>query len=97
MRRSSQTSAGRSSHRLPGTVAAMTRRLRPASLYPHARESVLVPLVPPPTHITLYTGNPGDKGIGIHDESDLRSMSEVLDGQRDAEVREAMRFDVLFG
>jgi hypothetical protein len=46
-------------------------------------------LAPPPTHITLYT-RPGGKAIGIHDESDLHSLTEPLSGARAAEVRGAM-------
>jgi hypothetical protein len=46
-------------------------------------------LPPPPTHITLYT-RPGGKAIGIHDDSDLHSLTEPLSGARAAEVRGAM-------
>lgn len=53
-------------------------------------------LPPPPTHITLYT-RPGGVGIGIHDEADLRSLTDVMRGRRAAELREAIGFDAILG
>src|SRR3954470_17039177 len=40
----------------------------------------------PPTHITLYT-RPDGKGIGLHDDGDLRTMTKVLSDDDAAEVR----------
>jgi hypothetical protein len=37
---------------------------------------------PPPAHVTLYT-RPGGKGIGLHDDADLRELTRPL---TDAEV-----------
>lgn len=66
------------------------------ALYEELSGRLGAPLPPPPAHITPYT-RPGGKAIGIHDESDLRSLTEPLRGRRLAEVREAMHFDAILG
>jgi hypothetical protein len=67
-----------------------------AELYAELSGRLGTPLAPPPTHITLYT-RPGGQGVGVHDESDLRSLSEPLRGRRAAEIRQAIRFDAVLG
>jgi hypothetical protein len=66
------------------------------ALYAELSGRLGAPLAPPPTHITLYT-RPGGQGIGVHDESDLRSLTEPLRGRHAAEIREAIDFDALLG
>lgn len=63
-------------------------------LYAELSGRLGAPLAPPPTHITLYT-RPGGKGIGVHDQSDLRSLTEPLRGRTAAEIRRASRFDAV--
>jgi len=60
-----------------------------SDLYSDLSRRLGASLASPPTHITLYT-RPGGKAIGIHDESDLHSLTEPLSGARAAEVRGAM-------
>ena len=54
------------------------------------------PLAPPPTHITLYT-RPGGEAIGVHDEADLRTLTQRLRGQQEAEIRDLIDFDAVLG
>jgi hypothetical protein len=65
-------------------------------LYAELSGRLGAPLEPPPTHITLYT-RPGGAGIGVHDETDLRRLTEPLRGRRAAEAREAIGFDAVLG
>jgi hypothetical protein len=64
------------------------------ALYTELSGRLGAPLAPPPTHITLYT-RPGGEAIGVHDESELRSLTEPLRGRHAAEIRDAIRFDAL--
>jgi hypothetical protein len=63
-----------------------------AELYVELSGRLGAPLAPPPAHITLYT-RPGGESIGVHDESDLRSLTEPLRGRHAAELRDAIGFD----
>src|SRR3954447_13003494 len=54
------------------------------------------PLAPPPAHVTLYT-RPGGKGIGVHDERDLRELTRPLSPREAEEVRQALGLDALLG
>ena len=65
-------------------------------LYAELSGRLGAPLAPPPTHVTLYT-RPGGEAIGVHDESDLRSLTEPLHGRRATEVRDAIGFDAALG
>jgi hypothetical protein len=65
-------------------------------LYAELSGRLGAPVAPPPTHITLYT-RPCGQAIGIHDETDLRKLTEPLRGRRAAQVREAMQFDAVLG
>lgn len=76
------------------TLIVMVRVDGLGELYAELSRRLGAPLVPPPTHITLYT-RPGGEGIGIHDASALRSLTEPLRGRRAAEIREAIRFDAV--
>jgi len=78
------------------TLAVMVRVDGLGELYTELSGRLGAPLAPPPTHITLYT-RPGGKGIGIHDESDLRSLTEAVRGRDAAELRETIGFDARFG
>jgi hypothetical protein len=78
------------------TLIVMVRVDGLGALYTELSGRLGAPLAPPPTHITLYT-RPGGDGIGIHDESDLRSLTEVVRGRHAAELRAAIGFDARFG
>jgi hypothetical protein len=78
------------------TVIVMARVDGLGELYAELSGRLGAPLAPPPTHVTLYTA-PGGEGIGVHDESDLRSLTEPLRGRHDAEMRRAMGFDAVLG
>jgi hypothetical protein len=78
------------------TLVVMVRVDGLGELYAELSGRLGAPLAPPPTHITLYT-RPGGEGIGIHDESDLRSLTEVLRGRDAAQLRAAIGFDARFG
>ena len=71
------------------TLIVMVRVDGLGELYAELSGRLGAPLAPPPTHITLYT-RPGGEAIGIHDESDLRSLTEVLRGRHAEEVRDAI-------
>jgi hypothetical protein len=76
------------------TLIVMARVDGLGELYGELSGRLGAPLAPPPTHITLYT-RPGGQAIGIHDESDLRALTEPLRGRRAAEVRAAVGWDGL--
>ena len=78
------------------TLLAMARVDGLGDLYIELSGRLGAPLAPPPTHITLYT-RPGGRAIGIHDESDLRALTEPLGPRRAAEVCEAIGWDELPG
>jgi hypothetical protein len=71
------------------TLIVMARVDGLGELYSELSGRLGAPLPPPPTHITLYT-RPGGQAIGIHDESDLRALTEPLHEGRAAEIREAI-------
>ena len=76
------------------TLIVMARVDGLGDLYAELSGRLGVPLAPPPTHITLYT-RPGGEAIGVHDESELRLLTEPLRGRRAADVRAAIRFDAV--
>lgn len=76
------------------TLIVMVRVDGLSDLYTELSGRLGAPLAPPPAHITLYT-RPGGQGIGIHDESDLRSLTEPLTGRHAADVRHAIGFDTV--
>jgi hypothetical protein len=78
------------------TIVVMVRVDGLGELYAELSGRLGAPLAPPPTHITLYTRT-GGESIGIHDESDLRSLTEVVRGRHVEELRDAIGFDALFG
>lgn len=78
------------------TVIVMVSVAGLGDLYAELSGRLGVPLTPPPTHITLYR-RPGGQGIGVHDETGLRALTEPLQGRRAAEVREAIGFAALLG
>jgi hypothetical protein len=71
------------------TLIVMVRVDGLSALYEELSGRLGAPLPPPPTHITLYT-RPGGKGIGVHDESDLRTLTRPLPGPRAEAVRRAI-------
>jgi hypothetical protein len=75
------------------TLIVMVRVDGLADLYTELSGRLGASLAVPPTHITLYT-RPGGEGIGVHDETDLHSLTTVLAGHRAAEVRAAIGFDL---
>jgi hypothetical protein len=75
-------------------VIVMARVDGLGDLYSELSGRLGAPLAPPPAHITLYT-RPGGQAIGIHDESDLRALTEPLCARRAAEVRAAIGWDGL--
>src|SRR5215217_4982617 len=76
------------------TLIVMARVDGLSDLYSELSGRLGAPLAPPPTHITLYT-RPGGESIGVHDESNLRSLTEPLRGREAAAVRGAIGFDAL--
>ena len=76
------------------TLIVMVRVDGLGELYAELSGRLGAPLAPPPTHITLYT-RPGGESIGVHDESNLRSLTEPLRGREAAAVRGAIGFDAL--
>jgi hypothetical protein len=78
------------------TIVVMARVDGLGDLYAELSGRLGAPLAPPPTHVTLYT-RPGGAAIGVHDESDLRSLTEPLRGRHDEEVRRAIGFDAVLG
>jgi hypothetical protein len=71
------------------TLIVMARVDGLAELYAELSGRLGAPLPPPPTHITLYT-RPGGAGIGVHDDSELRALTQPLSGRRATEVRSAI-------
>jgi hypothetical protein len=65
------------------TLIVMARVDGLGDLYAELSGRLGAPLAPPPTHITLYT-RPDGEAIGVHDESELRLLSEPLRGRRAA-------------
>jgi hypothetical protein len=65
-------------------------------LYEELSARLGAPLAAPPTHVTLYT-RPGGASIGLHDTAELRQLSRALTAPEDAEVREAVGYDAVFG
>src|SRR4051794_7455560 len=65
-----------------------------ADLYTELSACLGTTLSPPPTHVTLYT-RPDGKGIGIHDEDDLRELTEPFGAQEAEEIRRASGLDAL--
>jgi hypothetical protein len=53
-------------------------------LYESLSQRLDAEITPPPAHVTLYT-RPGGRGIGLHDDTDLRELTRPLTG---AEVDE---------
>jgi hypothetical protein len=78
------------------TLIVMVRVDGLGDLYAELSGRLGAPLAVPPTHLTLYT-RPGGEAIGVHDEGDLRTLTERLTGRRAAEVREAIHFDAHLG
>ena len=79
------------------TLIVMARVDGFAALHEELAARLGTPAAPPPAHVTLYTGEPGEPGIGIHDEDELEALTRVLEGAQGAETRDAMRFDAVFG
>src|SRR3954471_6661130 len=71
------------------TLIVMARVDGLGELYTELSGRLGTPLAPPPAHITLYT-RPGGAAIGVHDESELRALTQPLTGRRAADVRSAI-------
>jgi hypothetical protein len=71
------------------TLIVMARVEGLGELYTELSRRLGAPLAPPPAHITLYT-RPGGAAIGVHDQGELRTLTQPLTGRRATEVRSAI-------
>jgi hypothetical protein len=78
------------------TLIAMAHAAGLEALHHDLAAALGTPVGPPPAHITLYSTDP-ESGIGIANEWELVQRAPRLGLTAQQEVRDAMRFDRVFG